>query len=228
MVGVVDRADLGERVAHERRADEPGLDAVVTLSHQLDKALAGVLALRASAAGRRQSARAVTVSLTTRPEGRRTAVEGGRCLLGDRGVASAALVSRREAVRAHELALCVWYALLTRYSSVFESPGRSGRCCRVEPVAELEALGPETVRGRERGDLVDPGLHALVLGLEDAGVAEALVDRPRHDDGGVAPRGRAGRPGTRTRSTERSWERSGRLLLGGEIAQPDAEHARAR
>jgi hypothetical protein len=97
---------------------------------------------------------------------------------------------------------------------------------RVEPVAELEAAGPEPVLAGQAGQPVDPAAHARQLPGEHLGVAGALVDHPRHDRRRVAPRRRRG---TGRAEDVRDDERHGTVLLlvGRQVLEPGGEEAGA-
>ncbi len=109
-------------------------------------------------------------------------------------------------------------------------PGRRGIVGRrggVEPVAELEPLVPEMILTGQLGDLIDPRPHAVVLPPEQLDVAEPLVQHPRHDDRGIAPRRR--RQHREEELDPRDVRRHGAelALLGGEVLQPRGEEAPA-
>ena len=101
-----------------------------------------------------------------------------------------------------------------------------GRSRRVEPVAELERVRPESV-GRDAQHGVDPVAHAGVLRAQHAIVAEALAQHPRGDRRGIAPRGHGGRA-AEARQRGGHDERDVALvarLLEGEVAQPRREES---
>jgi hypothetical protein len=95
---------------------------------------------------------------------------------------------------------------------------------RVQPVAELEAPGPEAIGAGEARDVVDPGAHARQLPRQQADVTSALVENPGHQRGGVAP-GRGRRLRRSNDVGDDKGYRSVRLLLGREVGQPGAQEA---
>ena len=73
-------------------------------------------------------------------------------------------------------------------------PWLVARGIRVEPVAELELGRQQAVGGLGAGlEARHPAAHAVELAHEHLVAAVGLVDRPRHDRGGVAPPGAAHR-----------------------------------
>ena len=107
--------------------------------------------------------------------------------------------------------------------------GRIGPCLprtirrsrRIQPVAELEAVGQQAVRAASTKKGFDPAPHARVLVANDGWIAICLIDGPRHDGGRVRP---AGSPEPRL-TLEHDVRDHGRhaqhrVLVEREIAQP--------
>ena len=109
--------------------------------------------------------------------------------------------------------------------------GRRGtvrRSVRVEPVAELEASGPEVILPCGLVDPVDPGLHAGQLTPEQVEVAGGPVDVPGHDHGRVAPGSRdhvahLALAVESVRDDDRHVAVG--LLLGGQVGRPRRQEA---
>src|SRR2546429_5459253 len=64
------------------------------------------------------------------------------------------------------------------------------RGARIEPIAELEALVPQSLFASHASHAVDPRTHALELHSQHTRVTVALVEHPGHDHRSVAPGGR--------------------------------------
>src|SRR5690349_3905387 len=62
-----------------------------------------------------------------------------------------------------------------------------GRCGRVKPVPELEALIPESLLPREFIKPIYPGSHTFELGFQNGSIPEALIEHPGDDHGCVSP-----------------------------------------
>ncbi len=65
--------------------------------------------------------------------------------------------------------------------------GARGRGGRVQPVAILEPVIPESILSREAFDPIHPGAHALELSPQDRLISIALIEHPWHDHGGISP-----------------------------------------
>ena len=96
-------------------------------------------------------------------------------------------------------------------------PGRASR--RTGTCPPTGAASPGDVE-----DHVGPRLHARVLPLERRGVGVPLVQHPRHDGRGVAPRGGGARGAEHVRHDERD-DAAFALLLEREVAQPRVEES---
>ena len=192
MVGVVDETGVDQGVAHERRADEAGADAVVVAAHQLGQPSRGADPLRLARQQVEAQGEGVgRLGVARHPAGRRDelVVERGGDLARQLVEAGAVGLVAEHRGGAGEQSRGVGVVGGGHQRLVGEGgTGIARRSSGIEPVAELEPLRPDVTITGERGDLLDPRPHAVVLARQHLAVAEALVEDPREHDRGVAPR----------------------------------------
>jgi len=92
-----------------------------------------------------------------------------------------------------------------------------------QPVAKVEARVPDQILPCFPAHVLDPGLHAGILHLQNTPVAIHLVHRPGNDHGGIGPAGRTARKPSRKGRQDVGHDMgysSFRTLIGRYITQP--------
>ena len=221
-VGHVEVAGAGQGVHDQRGADEPGADPEAGRPHQVGQAVPCVVALVGGGQqgpGERQGVHRRGVAEHPPAGCHELAREGvpdlageASVLLGHVGVAGHGRGQAHDLRRAGQIGRGHHVRVGLGLERGVMGSGR------VQPVAELEATGPQAVDAGQPGDVVDPGAHARQLPRQQPDVAGALVEDPGHERRGVAP----GRRGQRRLDDvgDDQRHRPVRPLLGGEIGQP--------
>ena len=232
MVRLVEVATISKGIAHERRPDEAGADAVLPCSHELGEPPHGPRPLfRRLEQIEPEREGVCRLGITRHPPARCHVLVTKRRADGvGQGIESQRLVGFTEGLCGSSGEAC-GVGVIRRRDEVLVGTGvlrTFRRSCGIEPIAELEPGVPQVVLTRVTGHLLDVPAHRRILVAQQLQVAELLPQGPGHQDRGIAPH-RSG-PHRREPEIDRRHEHrnvAGGVVLGGEVVEPRAQEVLA-